>query len=111
MRAIDHVRKEGKLIPMTKEGERHFLKVFERGSEFSADVWVFDAYPGERFKGIPVRLNHLSTTAPSFRELIEFYRRMGFKVMHPYHKRPAWLEKNDLEERINALYRGLGMRI
>ncbi|MDH7556596.1 MAG: hypothetical protein ACQXXL_05810 [Candidatus Methanosuratincola sp.] len=105
MRALDHVRKEGKLIPLSKGGERFFLKVFERDSGFSADLWVFDTYPGEGFKGIPIRLDQLSAMAPSFGKLIAGYRRMGFKVLHPYHKYPKWFKDNDLEEKISTLYR------
>ncbi|MBC7127911.1 MAG: hypothetical protein ABC585_06205 [Candidatus Methanosuratincola petrocarbonis] len=107
MRALEHVRKEGKLIPLEKGGERFFLKVFERDSGFSADLWVFDTYPGEEFRGIPVRLDHLGAAAPSFDELIAVYKRMGFKVLHPYHKSPKWFEDNGLEEKINTLYRGM----
>ncbi|MEM2128577.1 MAG: hypothetical protein QXX77_08960 [Candidatus Methanosuratincola sp.] len=107
MRALDHVRKEGKLIPLAKGGERFFLKVFERDSGFSAELWVLDNYPGEKFRGLPVRLDHLSTKAPSFGELITAYRSMGFKVLHPYHRYPKWFKDNAVEEKINTMYRGL----
>jgi len=107
MRALEHVQKEGKMIPMVKGGERFFLKIFERNSIFSADLWVFDTYPGDEFKGIPIRINHLSATAASFGELIAVYRRMGFKVLHPYHKYPKWFLDNAFEGKVNMYYRGM----
>ncbi|MDI9643789.1 MAG: hypothetical protein QFX35_01055 [Candidatus Verstraetearchaeota archaeon] len=105
MRAIDHIVKEGKLLPLAKGEERFFLKVLETREGVKADLWVFDAFPGEKFKGIPVRLAHLSRAAPSFRELMAVYRKMGFRALHPYHRNPKWFMENDLEERINTVYR------
>lgn len=107
MRALEHVRKEAKMIPMVKGGERFFLKIFESDSGFLADLWVFDTYPGDKFKGIPVRLKHSSVTAPSFGGLIAAYMRMGFKVLHPYHKYPKWFLDNALEEKIKMFYRDM----
>lgn len=105
MRMIEHIKKEGKPIPLVKGKERFFLKVFEENASFSADLWVFDTYPGERFKGLPIKLSHLSKKAASLEELLTSYKLMGFRVLHPYHKYPKWYEESALEDRINVLYR------
>lgn len=105
MRIWQHV-KEGKLVPMYKDGEKFFLKVFEKEGGFVADLWVFDTYPGERRRGIPVRLNYLGWSAPTIRELLEHYKSMGFRILHPYHKEPKWIAETSLESRINGFYLG-----
>lgn len=101
-RLEEHVLKEKRLVHLWKDDELYFLKIIEDDGAFRVALWVWDTYPGERFKGLPVYLSEYSGRHATVKDVINFFKQSGFKVQHTPHAVPKWMRSNHIEERLEG---------
>ncbi len=101
MRLEEHVIKERRPVYLWKGGELYFLKIVEDGGVYRTALWVWDTYPGELYKGLPVYISEYAGKYLTVKAAIDHFKLRGFKVQHTPHKVPQWIRRNNIEEKLS----------
>jgi len=85
---------------MKKNGEFYFLKIIEAEGGCRSAVWVWDTYPGELQKGLPVFISEYAGKHATVKDAKNYFLERGFEFERPSKGTARWLEGLKLEERL-----------
>jgi len=92
--------KKQKFMLMKKKGEFYFLKIVEAEGGYRSAVWVWDTYPGERQKGLPVFISEYAGKHATVKDAKKYFLEQGFEFECPSKGTARWLDELKLEERL-----------